>query len=161
MNCIVVPPGVIGARRGAGGRLDLGQRPQHRAGQWDRGRVIGQPQAGTNGTRTVARCGSGRPSLTTARTATSPPCRESERGEVACARISRPAQLARNLGLEARDYLQRMLASIPLTDDERAAVDDGQAALESLLARLADVPTPAGATPARSASRVGVMWLFC
>jgi integrase len=49
--------------------------------------------------------------------------------------------------LEAKDNLQRMLASIPLTDDERAAVDDGQAALDSLLSRLADVPTPAGATP--------------
>jgi integrase len=49
--------------------------------------------------------------------------------------------------LEAKDNLQRMLASIPLTDDERAAVDDGQAALDSLLGRLADVPTPAGATP--------------
>ena len=49
--------------------------------------------------------------------------------------------------LEARDNLQRMLASIPLTDDERAAVDDGQAALDSLLGRLADIPTPAGATP--------------
>ena len=49
--------------------------------------------------------------------------------------------------LEAKDNLQRMLASIPLTDDERAAVDDGQAALDALLGRLADVPTPAGATP--------------
>src|SRR6266699_4020629 len=49
--------------------------------------------------------------------------------------------------LEARDNLQRMLASIPLTDDERAAVEDGQAAVDSLLGRLADVPTPAGATP--------------
>jgi integrase len=49
--------------------------------------------------------------------------------------------------LEARDNLQRMLASIPLTDDERAAVDDGQAALDSLLGRLADIPTPSGATP--------------
>jgi len=49
--------------------------------------------------------------------------------------------------LEAKDNLQRMLASIPLTDEERAAVDDGQAALDSLLGRLADIPTPAGATP--------------
>jgi integrase len=49
--------------------------------------------------------------------------------------------------LEAKDNLQRMLASIPLTDEERAAVDDGQAALDSLLGRLADMPTPAGATP--------------
>jgi integrase len=49
--------------------------------------------------------------------------------------------------LEAKDNLQRMLASVPLTDDERAAVDDGQAALDQLLERLADVPTPAGPTP--------------
>jgi len=49
--------------------------------------------------------------------------------------------------LEAKDNLQRMLASIPLTDEERAAVDDGQAALDSLLGRLADIPTPAGSTP--------------
>jgi len=49
--------------------------------------------------------------------------------------------------LEAKDNLQRMLASIPLTDDERAAVDDGQHALDALLSRLTDVPTPAGPTP--------------
>jgi hypothetical protein len=40
-----------------------------------------------------------------------------------------------------------MLAAIPLTDDERAAVDDGRTAVETLLAWLADVPTPAGPTP--------------
>ena len=40
-----------------------------------------------------------------------------------------------------------MLAAIPLTDDERAAVDDGNAALDALLDKLADVPTPAGPTP--------------
>ena len=55
--------------------------------------------------------------------------------------------------LEARDTLQRMLASIPLTDDERAAVEDGQTALGALLARLADIPTPAGATPHQIGSR--------
>jgi integrase len=49
--------------------------------------------------------------------------------------------------LQASGNLQRMLASIPLTDDERAAVEDGQAAIDSLLARLTDIPTPAGATP--------------
>jgi hypothetical protein len=49
--------------------------------------------------------------------------------------------------LEAKENLQRMLASIPLTDDERAAVEDGQTALASLLDRLSDAPTPAGPTP--------------
>jgi len=36
---------------------------------------------------------------------------------------------------------------IPLRDVEVAAVNDGLAAFESLLAQLADVPTPAGPTP--------------
>ena len=49
--------------------------------------------------------------------------------------------------LEARANLQRMLACIPLTEDERAAVEDGQAALQALLARLADIPAPAGPAP--------------
>jgi integrase len=49
--------------------------------------------------------------------------------------------------LEARENLQKMRAMIPLTDDEQAAVDDGDAALDRLLHRLADIPTPAGPTP--------------
>ncbi|GGP01081.1 hypothetical protein [Wenjunlia tyrosinilytica] len=49
--------------------------------------------------------------------------------------------------LEAKDNLQRMVASMPLGDEERAAVDDGQDALDQLLGRLADVPTPSGPTP--------------
>ena len=61
--------------------------------------------------------------------------------------------------LEARDNLQRMLASIPLTDDERAAVEDGQTALDALLARLSDIPTPAGATPHQIGSRPTVTLL--
>jgi hypothetical protein len=35
--------------------------------------------------------------------------------------------------LEAKDNLQPRLATIPLTDEERAAVDDGQAALTALV----------------------------
>ena len=31
--------------------------------------------------------------------------------------------------------------------EEQAAVEDGQAALDQILKRLADVPTPAGTTP--------------
>jgi hypothetical protein len=49
--------------------------------------------------------------------------------------------------LEAKDNLQKMRAMIPLTEDEQAAVDDGNAALDRLLDRLADIPTPAGPTP--------------
>lgn len=40
-----------------------------------------------------------------------------------------------------------MLTEIPLSDDERAAVDDGQSALDNLLERLIDVPTPTGTPP--------------
>ena len=61
--------------------------------------------------------------------------------------------------LEAKDNLQRMLASIPLTDDERAAVQDGQAALDKLLTQLADTPTPAGATPRQISSQPTVTLL--
>jgi len=49
--------------------------------------------------------------------------------------------------LEAKGHLQRMLTTIPLTEPERAAVEDGTAAVEQLLDRLADTPTPAGPTP--------------
>jgi hypothetical protein len=49
--------------------------------------------------------------------------------------------------LEAKDNLQKMRAMIPLTEDEQAAVDDGHAALDRLLERLADTPAPAGPTP--------------
>ena len=49
--------------------------------------------------------------------------------------------------LEAKDNLQRALANIPLSTEEQAAVDQGQAALDQLLERLIDVPTPTGATP--------------
>jgi hypothetical protein len=43
--------------------------------------------------------------------------------------------------------LVRLRQSIPLREEEIAAIDDGVAAFEQLLARLADVPTPAGPTP--------------
>jgi integrase len=68
---------------------------------------------------------------------------------MACARCDfyTPKGSSKGQLLEAKENLQRMLASIPLTDDERAAVDEGQTALDQLLERLVDVPTPAGATP--------------
>jgi len=68
---------------------------------------------------------------------------------MACARCDfyTPKQSSKGQLLEAKDNLQRMLAGIPLTDDERAAVDDGHSAVDALLARLVDVPTPAGPTP--------------
>lgn len=49
--------------------------------------------------------------------------------------------------LEGKANLLRMLQEIPLTEDERAAVEDGVQAFDRLEAKLADVPTPAGPTP--------------
>ncbi|WP_225446702.1 site-specific integrase [Streptacidiphilus sp. PB12-B1b] len=68
---------------------------------------------------------------------------------MACARCDfyTPKDSTQAQLLEAKANLQRMLVSIPLTDDERAAVDDGQAALDALLDRLAETPTPAGPSP--------------
>jgi integrase len=68
---------------------------------------------------------------------------------MACARCDfyTPKDSTKAQLLEAKTNLQRMLTTIPLTDDERAAVDDGQTALDGLLNRLADVPTPAGPSP--------------
>jgi hypothetical protein len=65
---------------------------------------------------------------------------------MACARCGfyMPKDSAGAQLLEARDNLQRMAASIPLTDDEQAAVEDGQTALDALLTRLTGTPTPAG-----------------
>jgi hypothetical protein len=55
--------------------------------------------------------------------------------------------------LEAKANLQRMLQAIPLSEDERAAVEDGLSAIERLSAQLLDVPTPAGATPRQLATQ--------
>ena len=49
--------------------------------------------------------------------------------------------------LEAKANLQRMLVAIPLTDDEKAAVDDGQETLDKLLERLATRQHPTGPRP--------------
>ncbi|WP_182903043.1 hypothetical protein [Microbispora sp. H10830] len=56
--------------------------------------------------------------------------------------------------MEAKDNLQRMLVSIPLTDNERGAVEDGKMAFDQLLQRLADVATPAAQPPVSSAPRL-------
>ncbi len=49
--------------------------------------------------------------------------------------------------LEAKGNLQQMLQKIPLTEDERKAVEEGVEFMEKLCNKLADVPTPAGPTP--------------
>ena len=80
---------------------------------------------------------------------------------MACARcdLYTPKASSRGQLLEAKENLQRMAASIPLTEDERAAVDDGQAALDQLLNRLVDVPTPAGPTPREIGAPLGATLL--
>ena len=74
---------------------------------------------------------------------------------MACARCTfyRPKPSSQGHLLEARTNLLRLKQEIPLTDDERAAVDDGLVALERLCSGLADVPTPAGPTPRQLGSR--------
>jgi len=68
---------------------------------------------------------------------------------MACARcdfyIPKPSGQAQLL--EAKHGIQRMLVQIPLTDEERAAVESDQDAVDHLLDRLTDTPTPAGPTP--------------
>jgi hypothetical protein len=68
---------------------------------------------------------------------------------MACARCDFyvPKASTRAQLLEAKASLQHMRTTIPLTEAEQAAVDDGANAVERLLTRLADVPTPAGPTP--------------
>jgi integrase len=68
---------------------------------------------------------------------------------MACAKCSFyiPKNSAQTLLLEGKSNLLRMRQEIPLREVELAAIDDGVAAFEKLLARLADVPTPAGPTP--------------
>ncbi len=68
---------------------------------------------------------------------------------MACAKCDfyTPKDSGRAQLLEAKENLQKMRAMIPLTEDEQAAVDDGSTALDRLLDRLADTPTPAGPTP--------------
>ena len=68
---------------------------------------------------------------------------------MACARcdfyLPKPSSEAQLL--EAKDGMQRMLVEIPLTDNERAAVEGDQTAVDRLLSELVDTPTPTGATP--------------
>jgi integrase len=80
---------------------------------------------------------------------------------MACARCDfyTPKGSSKAQLLEASGNLQRMLATIPLTDDERAAVDDGHTAVTALLERLTDIPTPAGPTPRDIGARTTVTQL--
>jgi hypothetical protein len=49
--------------------------------------------------------------------------------------------------LEGKSNLQMMLQKIPLTEDERVAVEEGIDLFEKLCQKLVDVPTLAGPTP--------------
>jgi hypothetical protein len=77
---------------------------------------------------------------------------------MACARcdfyIPKPSSQADLL--EAKDGLQRMLVEIPLTEDERAAVEGDEAAVDRLLVRLADTPTPADPPPNLNVTRAAL-----
>jgi len=68
---------------------------------------------------------------------------------MACAKWSfyLPKDSTKTQILEAKTNLLRLRQDIPLAEAELAAVEDGLAAYEQLLAKLADVPTPAGPTP--------------
>ena len=68
---------------------------------------------------------------------------------MACAKCSfyLPKESTAAALLEGKSNLLRMRQEIPLTEAEIAAVEDGVSALESLLSRLANIPTPSAKTP--------------
>lgn len=68
---------------------------------------------------------------------------------MACARCSfyLPKASSHAQLLEGKANLQRMAHMIPLTEEERAAVEDGLVHFEQLCSRLAQVPTPDGQLP--------------
>jgi integrase len=68
---------------------------------------------------------------------------------MACAKCSfyQPKSSTAPTLLEGKNNLLRMRQEIPLGESEIAALDDGVSALQSLMDRLANVPTPAGPTP--------------
>lgn len=57
-----------------------------------------------------------------------------------------PKESTKAQHFEAKANLLRLRQDIPLAEAEVSAVEDGLAAYENLLARLADVPTSAGPT---------------
>ena len=69
---------------------------------------------------------------------------------MACARCDfyRPRESSLAQLLDAKDNILRFLQQIPLTDEERAAVDGDLNAIDRLTQHLADRPTPSGQIPA-------------
>lgn len=74
---------------------------------------------------------------------------------MACARCDfyRPRESSLAQLLDAKDNILRFIQQIPLSDEERAAVDGDLAAIDRLTQRLADRPTPSGQTPAELGNR--------
>jgi hypothetical protein len=68
---------------------------------------------------------------------------------MACARCDfyLPKESSKAQLLEGQANLLRLKQEIPLTEEERSAVEDGIDMLEKLCAKLSDIPTPAGPTP--------------
>jgi integrase len=58
-----------------------------------------------------------------------------------------PKEAGRGQLVEAKSNLLRLLQEVPLTEEERAAVDGDLAALDRLVARLSEQPTPSGQIP--------------
>ena len=69
---------------------------------------------------------------------------------MACARCDfyRPRDSSLAQLLDAKDNILRFVQQIPLSDEERAAVDGDLTAIDRLTRQLADRPTPSGQTPA-------------
>jgi integrase len=74
---------------------------------------------------------------------------------MACARCPfyRPKQATADQLAEGQANLVRMLEFVALTEDERALVEEGIDLHQALIAKLADVPTPAGPTPRELTAR--------
>ena len=68
---------------------------------------------------------------------------------MACAKCDYylPKASSRGQLLEAKSNLLRMRQEIPLTEEERSAIDDGLGALQKLCEKLSNVLTPSGQTP--------------
>ncbi len=68
---------------------------------------------------------------------------------MACAKCSFyvPKDSSKAQLLEGRANLLRMMQEIPLTDEEKSAVEDGIVALNNLTDKLVDTPTPDRRTP--------------
>jgi integrase len=72
---------------------------------------------------------------------------------MACAKCDfyMPKESSSALLLEGKQNLLRLLQEIPLSEDERAAVEEGVGAHERLIARLSHLPTPSGQSLRHSA----------